>query len=74
MYRHQQIIIICNELPKIFDVDEAVRSRVTIIEVQNDLRDYTFVNTSINRRLTTRGNHLRNPPPDAYVKLLFLLL
>ena len=62
IYKHQQIIIICNEIPSIFIEDEAVASRVSIINVKDDLRNYTH-QSNINKS-TTRGNHLKHPPPQ----------
>lgn len=74
LYRHQQIIIICNDIPKIFVDDNAVKSRVTVINIENDLRDIELKSNIENRRSTTRGNHLRNPPPDSHVIIVYTIL
>ena len=65
LFKHQQIIIICNVIPEIFENDDAVKSRITIVHVDKDQRDIKFFDE--NGRTTTRGNHLRHPPPDPYV-------
>ena len=67
IYKHQQIVIICNEIPSIFLEDKAVQSRVTIIHVDFDLRLYIFNENINNVRTTTRGNHLRHPPPQVFL-------
>ena len=65
LYSYQQIIIICNEIPKVIKDDSAILSRLTIIEIEAnvDLRKPELCDSFA--RTTTRGNHLRNPLPFA---------
>jgi len=62
IYNYQQIIIICNKIPDIIFNSEACISRLSIVNITDDLRTID----SCHMRTTSRGNHLLLPPKQNY--------